>query len=87
MNKSTVFGNMFNSLLKAEENIKDFLLHKATPQAVELRLFYVPAEESVCITRAVLTLEMIRSSSTNIVGLHIKPQGFCESFLMNTIQI
>lgn len=88
MNKSIVFGNMFNNLLKAEENIKDFfLLHKTTPQAVEFRLFCVPAEEVVSITRAMLILEMIKSSSISIVDLHIKPQDFCEGFLMNTIQI
>lgn len=43
MNKPTICRNMFNSFQEAEENIKDFLLHKAAPQTVEFRLFWALA--------------------------------------------
>lgn len=45
MNKSTIYGNMFNSFLEAEQNIKDFLLHKAAPQPVKFKLFWALVED------------------------------------------
>lgn len=34
---------MFNSFLEAEENIKDFLLHKAASQPAKFKLFWALA--------------------------------------------
>lgn len=43
MNKSTIYRNKFSSVLEAEEDIKDFLLHKAAPQPVKFKLFWALA--------------------------------------------
>jgi len=52
---------MFNSFLEAEENIKDFLPHKAAPQPVRFKLFWeLDGDVSQCHRSHMLTVKLIK---------------------------